>query len=212
MEPTRLERQMAFLTEVDRMKSIYRHTLLIDRSRRETDAEHSWHFALMAMLLGEYAGKDVDLNRVIRMALVHDLVELYAGDTFAYDNEGKQTQGAREEQAADRLFSLLPTDQGQELRSLWEEFDDKKTPDARFAAAVDRIQPFLNNCLTEGHTWKEGSVTSDQVRERLSIVQDAIPAVWPLIDSLLQKSVEQGYLLAGKQSPAKPKEPFSENN
>lgn len=195
VEQTRLARQMAFLTEVDRMKSIYRHTLLTDRSRRETDAEHSWHFALMAMLLSEYAGKDVDPNRVIRMALVHDLVELYAGDTFAYDSEGKKTQHEREAQAANKLFSLLPADQEQDLRALWEEFDAKETPDARFACAVDRIQPFLNNCLTEGHTWKEGHVTSTQVRERLSVVQDAMPAVWPLIDSMLRESVEKGYLM-----------------
>ena len=185
---------MKFITEADRMKSVYRRTLLTDRSRRETDAEHSWHFALMAMLLAEYAEPGVDVSRVIRMALVHDLVEIYAGDTFAYDGEGKKTQRAREERAADKLFALLPPDQGQELRALWEEFDARETPDARFAAAVDRIQPFLNNCLTEGHTWKEGDVTSDQVRERLEVTKEAAPALWPLVDSLIRESVEKGYL------------------
>lgn len=199
MEEKRLAQQMKFITEVDRMKSVYRRTLLADRSRRETDAEHSWHFALMAMLLAEYAEPGVDVSRVICMALVHDLVEIYAGDTFAYDGEGKKTQRAREEQAADKLFALLPPDQGQELRALWEEFDARETPDARFAAAIDRIQPFLNNCLTEGHTWKEGDVTSDQVRERLEVTKEAAPALWPLVDSLIRESVEKGYLKAGKK-------------
>ena len=180
------------------MKSVYRRTLLVDRSRRETDAEHSWHFALMALLLAEYAGPDVKPGRVIRMALVHDLVEFYAGDTFAYDGDGKKTQHAREQQAADRLFSRLPADQDSQLRALWEEFDAMETPDARFAAAIDRLQPFLNNCLTEGHTWKEGDVTSDQVRERLSVAQDAAPALWELSDSLIRECVEKGYLRPGE--------------
>ena len=198
MEENRLKRQIDFIMEVDRMKSVYRRTLLVDRSRRETDAEHSWHFALMALLLAEYAGPDVKPDRVIRMALVHDLVEIYAGDTFAYDGDGKKTQHAREQQAADRLFSRLPADQGSQLRALWEEFDAMETPDARFAAAIDRLQPFLNNCLTEGHTWKEGAVTSDQVRERLSVAQDAAPALWELSDSLIRECVEKGYLRPGE--------------
>lgn len=198
MEENRLKRQIDFIMEVDRMKSVYRRTLLVDRSRRETDAEHSWHFALMALLLAEYAGPDVKPDRVIRMALVHDLVEIYAGDTFAYDGDGKKTQHAREQQAADRLFSRLPADQGSQLRALWEEFDAMETPDARFAAAIDRLQPFLNNCLTEGHTWKEGDVTSDQVRERLSVAQDAAPALWELSDSLIRECVEKGYLRPGE--------------
>ncbi len=198
MEENRLKRQIDFIMEVDRMKSVYRRTLLVDRSRRETDAEHSWHFALMALLLAEYAGPDVKPDRVIRMALVHDLVEIYAGDTFAYDGDGKKTQHAREQQAADRLFSRLPADQDSQLRALWEEFDAMETPDARFAAAIDRLQPFLNNCLTEGHTWKEGDVTSDQVRERLSVAQDAAPALWELSDSLIRECVEKGYLRPGE--------------
>ena len=198
MEENRLKRQIDFIMEVDRMKSVYRRTLLVDRSRRETDAEHSWHFALMALLLAEYAGPDVKPDRVIRMALVHDLVEIYAGDTFAYDGDGKKTQHAREQQAADRLFSWLPADQDSQLRALWEEFDAMETPDARFAAAIDRLQPFLNNCLTEGHTWKEGDVTSDQVRERLSVAQDAAPALWELSDSLIRECVEKGYLRPGE--------------
>lgn len=194
MKNSRMEQQLQFIMEIDRMKSVYRRTLLVDRSRRETDAEHSWHFALMALLLAEYAGPDVKIDRVIRMALVHDLVEIYAGDTFAYDGDGKKTQHAREQQAADKLFSQLPADQGPRLCALWEEFDAMETPDARFAAAIDRLQPFLNNCLTEGHTWKEGSVKSAQVRERLSVAQDAAPTLWPFIDSLIRHCVEKGYL------------------
>ena len=134
MDVNRLEQQMRFLVEVDKMKSVYRRTILIDKTRRESDAEHSWHFALMAMLLAEYADPEkVDCARVIRMALVHDLIEIYAGDTFAYDVQGNQDKRQRETEAADKLFALLPEDQAAEIRALWEEFDAMETPDAQYA-------------------------------------------------------------------------------
>lgn len=158
METSRFEQQMRFLVEIDQMKNVLRQTLLADGSRRESDAEHSWHLAMYAMLLSEYAPEPVDISRVVRMVLVHDLIEIYAGDTFCYDKEGNRDKAAREAAAADRLYALLPADQAGEYRALWEEFDRMDTPDSRFAAALDRIQPIINNYLTKGHTWKLGHV------------------------------------------------------
>ena len=195
MDVNRLEQQMRFLVEVDMMKSVYRRTILIDKTRRESDAEHSWHFALMAMLLAEYADPEkVDCARVIRMALVHDLIEIYAGDTFAYDVQGNQDKRQRETEAADKLFALLPEDQAAEIRALWEEFDAMETPDAQYAAAIDRLQPFLNNYLTQGHTWGLGGVKSAQVYERMDPIRVALPEVWPFVDKMIQESIEKGYL------------------
>ena len=195
MDVNRLEQQMRFLVEVDKMKSVYRRTILIDKTRLESDAEHSWHFALMAMLLAEYADPEkVDCARVIRMALVHDLIEIYAGDTFAYDVQGNQDKRQRETEAADKLFALLPEDQAAEIRALWEEFDAMETPDAQYAAAIDRLQPFLNNYLTQGHTWGLGGVKSAQVYERMDPIRVALPEVWPFVDKMIQESIEKGYL------------------
>ena len=195
MDVNRLEQQMRFLVEVDKMKSVYRRTILIDKTRRESDAEHSWHFALMAMLLAEYADPEkVDCARVIRMALVHDLIEIYAGDTFAYDVQGNQDKRQRETEAADKLFALLPEDQAAEIRALWEEFDAMETPDAQYAAAIDRLQPFLNNYLTQGHTWGLGGVKSAQVYERMDPIRVALPEVWPFVDKMIQEKNEKGYL------------------
>ena len=195
MDVNRLEQQMRFLVEVDKMKSVYRRTILIDKTRRESDAEHSWHFALMAMLLAEYVDPEkVDCARVIRMALVHDLIEMYAGDTFAYDVQGNQDKRQRETEAADKLFALLPEDQAAEIRALWEEFDAMETPDAQYAAAIDRLQPFLNNYLTQGHTWGLGGVKSAQVYERMDPIRVALPEVWPFVDKMIQESIEKGYL------------------
>lgn len=195
MDVNRLEQQMRFLVEVDKMKSVYRRTILIAKTRRESDAEHSWHFALMAMLLAEYADPEkVDCARVIRMALVHDLIEIYAGDTFAYDVQGNQDKRQRETEAADKLFALLPEDQAAEIRALWEEFDAMETPDAQYAAAIDRLQPFLNNYLTQGHTWGLGGVKSAQVYERMDPIRVALPEVWPFVDKMIQESIEKGYL------------------
>ncbi len=195
MDVNRLEQQMRFLVEVDKMKSVYRRTILIDKTRRESDAEHSWHFALMAMLLAEYADPEkVDCARVIRMALVHDLIEIYAGDTFAYDVQGNQDKRQSETEAADKLFALLPEDQAAEIRALWEEFDAMETPDAQYAAAIDRLQPFLNNYLTQGHTWGLGGVKSAQVYERMDPIRVALPEVWPFVDKMIQESIEKGYL------------------
>ncbi len=195
MENIDFEKQISFLIEADKMKSIYRRTLLIDKSRHENDAEHSWHLALMAMTLFEYAySPEVDMLRVLKMAIVHDLVEVYAGDTFAYDEKGYEDKLQRENKAADKLFGLLPEEQGKEYRILWEEFDAKKTPDALYASAVDRFQPLLSNYMTQGHTWKDGSVTSDKVLKRNELIKTTIPAAWPLVEKIVKESIANGWL------------------
>lgn len=191
----RFEKQLSFLIEVDKMKTILRRTLLADGSRRENDAEHSWHFALMAMIFYEYADRTrVDLSRVIKMALIHDLVEVYAGDTFAYDEEGNLDKEERERQAADRLFSLLPEDQGGEIRALWEEFDAMETADSRYAAAIDRMQPFINNYMTRGYTWSMGDVNRGKVLCRMDMVRQGAPELWPFVEAVIADSIEKGYL------------------
>lgn len=194
MDTSRFEQQMRFLVEIDQMKNVLRQTLLADGSRRESDAEHSWHLAMYAMLLSEYAPEPVDVSRVVRMVLVHDLIEIYAGDTFCYDKEGNKDKAAREKAAADRLYALLPADQGAEYRALWEEFDRMDTPDSRFAAALDRIQPIINNYLTQGHTWKLGHVTSTQVYERVAPVKNGFPEAWEMVERVIHDSIEKGFL------------------
>lgn len=189
----RLKKQLEFILEIDKMKKILRQTILTDYSRQENDAEHSWHISVMAMVLAEYADESVDISRVIRMTLVHDLIEIYAGDTFAYDAAGNQDKKARENAAADRLFAMLPADQGSEIRNLWEEFDRMESPDAIFAAALDRLQPLLHNFVTEGHTWKRG-VTSEQVRKRMAVIEKANPQLFEVVNTVIDESLEKGYL------------------
>ena len=145
MSEERLKKQLEFLVEIDKMKNVLRRTLIVDGSRRENDAEHSWHLAMLAMVLEEYSEREINISRVVRMCLVHDLVEVYAGDTFAYDEKGYEDKLARETAAADKLFSMLPTEQGEEFRALWREFDEAQTADAMYAAAMDRLQPMMNN-------------------------------------------------------------------
>lgn len=191
----KLENQIKFLSEVDKMKNVLRQTLLVDKSRQETDAEHSWHFALMAMTLFEYCSiPNVNIERVIRMALVHDLVEIYAGDTFAYDTIGNESKEIREKEAADKLFTLLPFEQAGEYRSLWEEFDRMNTPDSMYASAIDRLQPFLSNYLTEGHTWVKHSVSVDKVYKRMVPVKETMPEIWGFVDFIISDSMEKGYI------------------
>ncbi|MCH4239191.1 MAG: HD domain-containing protein [Oscillospiraceae bacterium] len=195
MDNERLNQQLAFSMECDKMKSIYRKTLLANRSRHETDAEHSWHIALMAMLLKEYAPAEADCDHTIRLCLVHDLVEIYAGDTFAYDAEGYQDKAERETNAADRLFAILPADQCKGFRAMWDEFEACKTPDAVFANCCDRLQPVLNNMATSGHTWRHHHVHRAQVEKRLLPIRDAMPALWPLCTSMLDEAVQSDWLV-----------------
>jgi len=191
---TRLHNQLQFIVEIDKLKHVLRHTILMDKSRRENDAEYSWHLAMMAIVLSEYAAQAVDLVRVLKMVLIHDLVEIDAGDTFCYDEQGAETQADREHQAADRIFGLLPSDQTRDLRSLWEEFEAKHTADAQFAAALDRIQPVLHNYYTQGGTWKKAGVTVDKVRKRIAPIAQGSPILAQFIDELIQDAVEKGYL------------------
>ena len=192
----RLKGQLAFLMEIDKMKTVLRRTLVADGSKRENDAEHSWHLAMYSMVLYEYADnpENIDLNRVIRMVLVHDLVEVYAGDTFCYDAKGNEDKEQREREAADKLFALLPKEQGDEYRALWEEFDRMDTPDSRFAASTDRLQPLLNNYVTQGHTWKLGDISSKDVFKRMEPIKTGAPELWKVVELIVEDSIKKGYL------------------
>lgn len=190
----RMDRQLKFAAEIDKMTGILRRTLLLDRSRRENDAEHSWHIAVMALLFEEYAKEPVDIRRAAEMCVVHDLVEIYAGDTFAYDTKGNQDKAAREAAAADRLFGQLPEEQGSMIRSLWEEFDAMETADAKYAACMDRLQPFLHNTLTDGHTWVEGGTNRAAVEKRMAVIGEFMPEVYKWIAANLDRAVEKGWL------------------
>ena len=191
----RLDMQLKFTAEIDKMTSVLRRTMLLDKSRRENDAEHSWHIAVMALLFEEYASEPVDIGHAIKMCVVHDLIEIYAGDTFAYDVEGNKSKAEREEKAADRLFALLPEEQGAYIRALWEEFDRMETADSKYAACLDRLQPFFHNTLTEGHTWVESGTTNRAaVEKRMSIVKAFMPDVWPWVEKNIDNAVEKGWL------------------
>lgn len=174
----RLQKQMEFIQEVDKLKKIGRQSYLTDQSRKENDAEHSWHLALMSILLSEYASKDVDVLHVISMVLIHDLVEIDAGDTYAYDTEGNKTKREREEKAAERIFNILPEDQAKKVRDLWEEFEANETPEANFANALDRMQPIMLNHASEGRAWAEHGVALSQIMERNVNVQKGAPKLW----------------------------------
>lgn len=191
-----LERQLAFLVEVDRLKSVLRRTSLCDSSRRENSAEHSWHLALMAMVLGRHAADGVDLARVVRMVIVHDLVEIDAGDTFAYDVAGNEDRASREQRAATRIFGLLPPDQDAEFRALWEEFEAQATPESRVATALDRLQPLLNNDASGGGSWREHGVSRAQVLRRMDPIRDALPALWPSVLDIIGRNCALGHIRA----------------
>lgn len=192
-----LDKCLTFTLEVDKMTHILRRTLLVDGSRHENDAEHSWHVALMALIFFRYTVKPVDINRAVKMLIVHDLIEIYAGDTFAYDKKGNKTKAAREKDAADTLFSQLPYDIGHDIRSLWEEFDKMESCDSKYAACMDRIQPFLHNIVTGGYTWLNGSVKKSSVEERLCVVKEFMPRVYEWIERNISEAVKNGYLIDG---------------
>ncbi|MGZ4788103.1 MAG: HD domain-containing protein [Terriglobales bacterium] len=192
---TRLEQQLAFCRELDRLKGILRQSLLMDASRRENSAEHSWHLATMAILLTEYAAAPVDVTRVMKMLLVHDVVEIDAGDTFAYDTVNLETQHTREQQAADRLFGLLPHEQGAELRALWNEFEERHTPESQYANALDRLQPLMQNFYSGGASWKKHGVTHEQVMKRMEPVKVGMPDVWPVVLNLIDDAAKAGFVL-----------------
>lgn len=185
---------LKFTAEIDKMTSVLRRTMLIDKSRRENDAEHSWHIAVMAILFEKFAPTGTDISRAVKMCVVHDLVEIYAGDTFAYDINGNKSKAEREAKAADKLFGMLPEDVGKEIRLLWEEFDCMETPDAKYAACMDRIQPYLHNTLTDGHTWVEGKVSKTQVLERSGVIEETLPEVWDWVLKNVENGVKNGWI------------------
>jgi putative hydrolase of HD superfamily len=178
---SRLSNQLEFLIEADKLKQVLRRTTLTDGSRLENSAEHSWHLAVTAIVLTEYSAAPIDLGRVLQLIAVHDLVEIDAGDTFAYDMSARATKAQRELEAADRIFGLLTTEIGARMRALWDEFEASATPEARYAQAVDRIQPFLQNCATGGGTWREYRLSREAILSRMEPVQTALPRLWPMV-------------------------------
>ncbi|OPZ75555.1 MAG: 5'-nucleotidase [Verrucomicrobia bacterium ADurb.Bin474] len=189
-----LEKQIGFLRELDRLKSVARRSILSHESRRENSAEHSWHVAMVAMTLVTYSDEPVDINRVVRMLLVHDIVEIDAGDTYIYDTAGNEGKMEREMQAADRLFGMLPPEQCVEFRALWDEFESKATPESRYANACDRLIPLLHNYWAKGHSWEENGVQSADVIRINSTIRDASASLWEYARTLIEDSLEKGYL------------------
>ncbi|MBE6821314.1 MAG: HD domain-containing protein [Ruminococcaceae bacterium] len=194
MKNEKIHNQIKFAITIDEMKNIFRRNLLADGSRRENDAEHSWHLAMLAMLLEEYSAEKVDIERVLKIALIHDLIEVYAGDTFAYDAKGNEDKHEREIQAAEKLFGMLDPDQGTEIRELWDEFEAMETAESKYANAIDRIQPLILNYLTDGHTWKMGDVTSDKIYKRMDIIRTATPELWHIVEGIINTSIKAGIL------------------
>jgi len=196
MDYVRLEKQLSFLREADKAKSVFRNTLLLDLSRRENDAEHSWHMAICAMMFTEYLNEPVnDMGRLLKMIMLHDVVEIYAGDTFAYGNiDALSSQHDREKAAADKLFSLLPDDQSYEFRSLWEEFEDSVTPEAKCARLVDVFMPVYHNYITKGQKWRESGVTKDKVLARCRHIKNGSDELYNFICGIIDDAVQKGYL------------------
>ena len=192
--PLRLSQQIQFVCELDKLKQVLRQTSLMDGSRRENSAEHSWHIALMAIALSEYAAEPVNISHAVKLLLLHDVVEIDAGDTFCFDAQGNQDKAEREQRAAERLFGLLPSDLRHELQALWEEFETGETPEARFAKAMDCLQPFLHNLETEGGTWKKHGITRDRVFHRMQAVKRATPALWGFVETQVAEAVAAGFL------------------
>ena len=195
----RLEKQKEFMLEIDKAKNIFRQTHLSGHGRRENDAEHSWHMALMAFLLMEHANEEVDILRVIKMILIHDLVEIDAGDTYAYDVAGNQTKRTREEAAADRIFGILPEDQEDELHKLWEEFEENETPEALYAHVMDNFQPMALNDSNGGGDWKKRGIKKSQVLKRNQKTADGSKAIWECMELIINKNVEDGNLILDEE-------------
>ncbi len=196
MDETRLNKQLDFAREIDKEKRITRQNYNTDRKTKENDAEHAWHLAVMAILLEEYANEPVDLLKTLKMLLLHDVVEIDAGDTYAYDEEAKQTQAEREEQAAERIYGLLPEDQREDLLSLFREFDDLETPEARFARMLDNLQPMMLNDATDGISWMEHGVHIDQILERNENSHLGSEQLWEYArKNWLEKDLKKGIIL-----------------
>lgn len=192
MDKERFEKQIAFILEADKEKNIFRQTHLSGNGRRENDAEHAWHMAMMIYLLKEYANEEIDVAKAMMMALIHDIVEIDAGDTYAYDAEGLSTQKEREELAAERIFGMLPEDQKEELENLFEEFEEYATPEAKFARAMDNFQPLLLNNSNDGGDWKEHGVGKSQIMKRHIKTRLGSEEIGEYSQSLIEEHVRKG--------------------
>jgi putative hydrolases of HD superfamily len=196
MKSERLRKQIQFLKEIDDLKQILRQTVLIKDKRQENDAEHSWHLAMLVMVLSEYSNdSSIDILRTLKMVLIHDLVEIDAGDTFCYDEQGREGKVEREREAAHRIFSILPNETTKEYIDLWEEFEAMETPEAQFAASVDRLQPLLLNLYSEGHAWKKHGIKKSQVIERNHHIAKGSQILWEFAKNLIDEAVSRGYLI-----------------
>ena len=192
----RIEEQLNFIREIDKEKEIFRQTYLADGSRKENDAEHAWHMALMTILLSEYSNEPIDVLKTVIMLLIHDIVEIDAGDTYAYDEAAKATQSEREEKAAERIFGLLPEDQGKRLRELWEEFEERKTPEARFARTMDNVQPIMLNAATDGKAWEEHQVKLSQILKRNERTAEGSEELWEYSwKNFIEPNLEKGRII-----------------
>ena len=196
MDEKRLEQQIAFCREIDKEKFVGRQTWLTGAVRKENDAEHAWHMAVMTALLSEYANEEIDVLRTMTMLLIHDLVEIYAGDTYAYDEEGKKTQKSREIAAADRLFQMLPEDQGKKFREIWEEFEAEKTPESRFARTIDNLQPMMLNAATDGKSWADRGIRLSQILGRNKNTAKGSEVLWEYAkENFLQPNLDKGRIV-----------------
>ncbi|MNJ90698.1 5'-nucleotidase [compost metagenome] len=194
MFPENLLKQISFIKEIDKVKYIQRKTKLFNSDRNENDAEHSWHLALMALVLAEHSNESVDILKVVKMVLIHDIVEIDAGDTFIYDTQKNHSNTDEERIAANRIFGLLPKEQADEFITVWEEFEAGETKEAKFAKAMDRLEPLLQNTSNEGGTWKEFGVNYEKVHHKKSVIKEGSTAIWEFAEQLIDESVEKGIL------------------
>lgn len=190
----KLLKDMQFITELDKMKTVLRQTSIIGNERREDDAQHSWHISVMAMLLSEYSNEKINVNKVIKMLLIHDLVELHAGDTFCYDVEANIGKREREEEAIEAIAKSLSGSKGQEIKELWIEFEDMETEDAIFAASMDRLQPMLNNYNNNGGTWKKFNVSKEEIYKRIEPLKHSSDKLWKFAESMIEDAHEKGLI------------------
>lgn len=194
----RLKQQMDFIMEVDKLKKVTRQSYISDGSRKENDTEHSWSLAMMCMVLHEYANERIDILKTMNMVLIHDIVEIDAGDTYAYDASGNATKREREVKAAERIFHLLPDDQARYMRNLWEEFEEAKTAEARFALTLDKVQPVMLNDATGGKAWREHEVKESQIRKRNETTHLGSEEIWEYCRALIEKNLDSGNIRKGE--------------
>lgn len=190
----RLKKQLDFSLYIDKSKNILRQTRLSDHGRRENDAEHGWHMAVMAYIFREYANEEIDIGKVLIMCLIHDIVEIDAGDTYAYDEEGLKTQKLREKKAKEKIYSMLPEDQKKEMMAIFDEFEERKTPEAKFANAIDNLQPLILNHSNDGDDWKRFEVTADKVYKRQERTKEGSEIIYEIVDDIIKEHIKKGHI------------------